>query len=224
MKKSTFFSAVGLLVAGFLIAVCISMVRPNLIDLGPAPKSDIVAASEGERKGMFDDLVAAPSTKKSAPLAFDEDPVEYVKEMQRSTLRGLKGVNILVLGVGEEMAQYGITQQQIQIDVELRLRQAGIKIFPSNELSSLSDRGYLKVWAHIGKYPYSNLFPIYIRAELLQAVWLDRDLLTGCSAVTWCTQPGGAILPLNYLGQFREEVAGHISEFINDYLAANPKD
>jgi len=233
MKKSTFFSAVGLLVVGFLIAVCISMVRPNLIDLGPAPKSDIAAASEGERKGMFDDLVAAPSTKKSARLASDEDPEEYGSlfdylEPRQIFLVGLEGVQVYVDSLRNDRQSYGLTREQLQIDVELQLRQAGIRVFSAQELLKMPRQPVLFVTVAYQPVVYADLREVGVYAcsitmQLFEDMRLERDARISSLASGWTRQGVNAIPVSLFAKMVREALHDLTASFVNDYLAANPK-
>src|SRR5437879_13447851 len=49
-------------------------------------------------------------------------------EYTRATLRGLEGVWVVVEGLGPDVEQAGLTKQQLQTDVELWLRKAGIPV------------------------------------------------------------------------------------------------
>jgi len=52
---------------------------------------------------------------------------------QKDTLKGLHGVEVVVENPGPEVEKHGLTRQQIQTDVELKLRLAGIKVFSEKE-------------------------------------------------------------------------------------------
>jgi hypothetical protein len=67
----------------------------------------------------------------------------------RRTLKGIKAVAVIVEKLREE-APKGLTEQQLQNDVELRLRNAGIAIIPSNQ-------------ANQGAAPY-----LYVRVNSIQ--------------------------------------------------------
>jgi len=235
MKKSTFFSAVGLLVVGFLIAVCISMVRPNLIDLGPAPKSDMAAASEGQRKGMFDDLVAPPSTKKSARLASDEDPEEEHGSIfddlkpPQSALAGLEGVQVYVNSLRKDRQSYGLTTEQLQIDAELELRRYGIRVLSWEEvLKTPRQPAVLLISVLWQPSLYADLTEgdvcaCSITVQLFEDMRLERNSRISCRATAWGRKSVNAI-PIEFFAKMvREGLHDLTTAFINDYLAANPK-
>jgi hypothetical protein len=54
-------------------------------------------------------------------------------EDTRATLRGVEGVLVVVEDLGDDVEQAGLTRQQLQTDVELRVRQAGIRVLTRAE-------------------------------------------------------------------------------------------
>src|SRR5436190_14268051 len=46
----------------------------------------------------------------------------------RTTLRRLQGVGVSVEGITPEVAQAGLTREQLETDITLRLRQSGVKV------------------------------------------------------------------------------------------------
>src|SRR2546429_6513667 len=55
------------------------------------------------------------------------------REGTRATLRGVEGVRVVIEDLGPEVERAGLTKQQLQTDVELRLRQASIRILTTKE-------------------------------------------------------------------------------------------
>jgi hypothetical protein len=67
---------------------------------------------------------------------------------QKDTLKGLQGIYVVVedLYAKPETEEWGLTRQQLLTDVELRLRQNGIKVLSSlEECSSTPGSPYLYV-------------------------------------------------------------------------------
>ena len=50
---------------------------------------------------------------------------------QREILRGIHGIQVIVEQITPDAEKYGLTQQLLQTDTELRLRQNGIRVGPS---------------------------------------------------------------------------------------------
>src|SRR5437867_2429316 len=54
-------------------------------------------------------------------------------ELARATLRRLQGVEVIIEHLRPEIEQAGLTGQQLQTDVELRLRHGGIRVLTQAE-------------------------------------------------------------------------------------------
>jgi len=154
----------------------------------------------------------------------DPEILEEYKQVKRSTLRGLQGVELFVMGPTAEIEKYGLTESQIRTDVELKLRQAGVKVLSSKERYKTPGAPLLTVFALVRKWPESEVFSVDVRAGLTQSVVLVRDRSILCNATTWETFPVGGVIAAKDLQSVRRVVKDHVDEFINDYLAANPKE
>jgi hypothetical protein len=133
----------------------------------------------------------------------------------RETLKGLKAIAVVVEDLKPEAERDGITQSQLQTDVELRLRQLGVLV----DTESLE---YLYVHVRaikttgVSGYAYSAL------AEVRQPVMVARTG-QGVFAATW-SQELLATTPLTRASQsVREDVRDLVDSFINAYLSVNPK-
>ena len=113
-----------------------------------------------------------------------------------------------------------MTEEQIETDVELRLRKAGIKVVDNSEPEFL----FLSI--DIGAVRSQGLYAFAIWVKYHQPVRLVRDLSIMSIGTTWgaTTTRFVGIVSRERLNKFvREKVADRVDEFINDYLAANPK-
>jgi ribosomal protein S8 len=141
---------------------------------------------------------------------------------ERDTLKGLQGVYVLVENLKPEVEKYGLTRQQLQTDVELRLRQNGIRVLSKQEQFSTPGMPYLYV--NVNTMPDINgLVPLGILLELKQNVFLARDTTKLCIASTWNGSTTGSV-GSKKIETIRDSVKDSVDIFINDYLAANPKD
>src|SRR5262245_39093775 len=66
-------------------------------------------------------------------------------EAARETLKGLPGVVVWVWDLAPETERGGVTKQQLQTEVALQLRRAGIMVPSSEEASAPSDIALLTV-------------------------------------------------------------------------------
>ena len=94
----------------------------------------------------------------------------------RATLRGLKGVRVLVEKLPPEVEQEGLKRDQVQMEVESRLRTAGIKVLTKEEaFNTLGEPFlYINVNVNIAKTE-SDIYPYGIDMSLIQKVSLLRD-------------------------------------------------
>jgi hypothetical protein len=164
--------------------------------------------------GTFYRAVTVRATGESGGLEAD-------KRTKRTTLRGLRGVKVLVVGLTTEIERYGLTARQIRTDVESRLRRVGIKTLSSEDPLTAPESALLRVWASIDKHPSAGLFLVNVGAELDQLVLLQRDLSASCTATTWKTTAKAGLMARKNLQDVRREVKDHVDRFISDYFAVN---
>lgn len=148
--------------------------------------------------------------------AVDAAGQEFVTT-ERETLRGLRGVGVVLEGPGVEAGQDGLTSAAIQTDVHGKLETAGIRVLDASDplvpflyiIVKLTKR-------ENGLYTYSS------RVELRQLVQpVGRPGVTFFGD-TWHTDEIG-VIGANRLPTLRETVKDQVDRFIKDYLAVNPK-
>lgn len=127
------------------------------------------------------------------------------------TLRGLLAMRVSITG-----SQTGLTKSQLQTDVELRLRLAGIKVDPGARSNLDVNVGC------VGVESCGHICPITV--ALHQPVLLVRNTSISSLASTWSKVaiaiPGSSGAASEYV---RSQVADFVDKFINDYLSVNPK-
>jgi len=132
------------------------------------------------------------------------------------TLRGLRGVGVIIEGTGSDAKKAGLTESQLRTDVEVELRKAGIPVLTENKRYSTPGMPYLHV--NVTSVTLGgNLKWVYaynVSISLKQMVDLGRNRSIGTVAETWNS---------TYVGGVGEKVRDYINEFINDYLTVNPK-
>src|SRR5713226_9100936 len=98
-------------------------------------------------------------------------------EWTRATLKGLQGVRVVVEKMAPEEERAGLAQATLQTDVELKLRQAGIRVLSETEWDATPGRPwlYLQVGTHAPRQERSELSAFSIRLELSQRVVLERN-------------------------------------------------
>jgi hypothetical protein len=151
-----------------------------------------------------------------------QEPVDLrsqYQELDRRSLRGLQGVKVVVEEMQPMAARYGLTRNQVQTDVELRLRRAGIRVLTLDESDSTpgSPSLYVNIHTVFGDGPAMGLVGYSLDVELTQAVRLDRDpdiWLPG--AVTWSENQRG-LGGRTQLHTLRENLGDLVNRFINAY-------
>jgi hypothetical protein len=141
----------------------------------------------------------------------------------RATLRGLKGIGVLVERLPLEVEQEGLKRDQLQIEVESKLRIAGIKVLTKEEAFNSPGEPflYININVNISKTE-SDIYPYSIDLLLVQKVSLLRDPNLTSYAITWSTGGVGSI-GKTIVNQLLESVQQTVDVFIRAYLAENPK-
>ncbi|MGE0823746.1 MAG: hypothetical protein AB7G75_03350 [Candidatus Binatia bacterium] len=146
-------------------------------------------------------------------------------DAKQESLRGLKGIGVVIEPLQPETEQDGLTQSLIRTDVELALRQAGIHVLSQEESVSEPGSPYLYINLNTVKSEVLYAFTSYLyslQVSFRQEVTLTRDPQIRVSAATWQSGVLGSISASN-LQNLRKTIRDSLDQFINDYLAANPK-
>lgn len=146
------------------------------------------------------------------------------------SLKGLSGVRVVVEEFRRAAEDAGFDTMTFQTDVELKLRLAGIRVFAAD--AALLPALYLNVNALHGKADERHGYGINL--FLLQEARLQRPSpadpgkqaseghLDGPinSVATWYR----GMVGVGQLAHVRSGVKDLVDEFVNDWLAANPRD
>jgi len=144
------------------------------------------------------------------------------KELERETLKGLRGVGVVVEDPGAYASSAGLTISMLRSDVEPRLRQAGIAVLSEAERDSTPGWPYLYVAVTVGPLPARLSGHLYsVEVQLHQQVTLVRAPTVKTRAVTWNTSSiGVAESPSETI---RRSLRDRVDQFINAYRDVNPK-
>jgi hypothetical protein len=133
----------------------------------------------------------------------------------RESLRGLSGVVVLVEDLDDDAKRTGLTEDQIQTDVELKLRLAGIEVLSTA-------RPFPHLYVRMSVLLIGGFYPCNIIVELLQTARLERKYTTRVFAPTWSAE--GLVAASNEPAlAIRRYLGDYIDRFINAYLDVNPK-
>lgn len=134
---------------------------------------------------------------------------------EQATLRGITTVQVVVEDLNPDGARDGLTKYQISTDVELRLRRAGVKVGASR--TSL----YVQATLLPGTGPLQNVYAYNVFVALQQPVEIISNGVS-FQATTWSAAYLAIATRLDSRA-VRNTVGDLVDQFLNDYLAVNPK-
>jgi hypothetical protein len=159
-------------------------------------------------------------TTTSNPLWPDEPEKSSPRESKIESLRGIKSIEVLVENINEEAEKDGLKRDQILNDVELRLREHGIKNTPIHEKGKQSSQVYLYINLNIHKLYKSQIYIFGLNVELHQMVSLTRAPSITVFAITWDREITGKV-GRSYIHTIREDIIDSVDIFANDFLSVN---
>ncbi len=147
-----------------------------------------------------------------------------VMAAEKDVLQGLESVYVFVNPIKPEVEKYSLIEKDLQSDTELQLMQYGIKVLTPEEWGSTT--GMLCLWIEVVAQIREEIPDAVasIVVELHENVLLLREPKRVCIiAATWHRGNfwSGGVHSIN---KIRGHVKDLVSEFTNDYLAANPKE
>lgn len=158
-----------------------------------------------------------------------EELPPFLRKANRANLQGLSGLNVYVgiTGHSREAEKDGLRQSSLQTDVEVRLRQAGIKIFTEEENAKVLGRTEFVVELTLIKHQILEVAEMYfytLDIHLSEQATLMRNPSRTVWADSWVTLEWSGTLHGRNFTPLRDKLRDVTDEFINDYLAANPKE
>jgi hypothetical protein len=134
------------------------------------------------------------------------------------SLKGISAIQVIVQPLDPEAERDGLTQDQLQAGVEVRLRKAGIRVLSTREprtpclslnVNTLKDR--------------SGLYTFSIHLEFMRGVPLDRHHSVVTLAPTWSVGDIDTVDERLLRESERSRVDDAVDQFINAYLEQNPR-
>jgi len=141
-------------------------------------------------------------------------------EAARETLKGLPGVVMWVGDIAPDIAQSGVTTQQVQTEVERQLRRAGITVFSNQDARTPSDVAFLTVSVTTLRHT-GGLYVYTVDLAVYQAAALLRDPAPR-SLATWTVGSIGLVEASDLRAIFTS-VSQQVEQFIKAYQAVNPR-
>ena len=128
-----------------------------------------------------------PSVMALAFMFVHVSPALSDTPLQRATLAGLTGVEVVVEEMDPAAEKDGLAESTLQTDVELKLRQEGIRVLTATEMFGVPGYPYLYLRVATGKVDELGVLAYEIELHLIQEVRLPRNPryhLVGCDVVS----------------------------------------
>ena len=158
-------------------------------------------------------------------LSFDLCVFAVDSEETRLTLTGIQGVYVIVEEMQPNIQKYavkpGLTKEQLQKDIELRLKEKGIKTLSRDEWVKTPGKPILHVSVNTHeteKYQYAY----DIKMELQQVVKMEANPKINALAATWSMNMTG-MANIGSLNIIKGDVEVLLERFQQAYWAANRK-
>ena len=135
--------------------------------------------------------------------------------LSRSSLKGLKTIGLIVEKLPPEAEAEGLTREQVQKDVELRLKDSGVTV-------AKEAGGFLYVSVQTVKFPDGSGHSYSIALEFAQPVLLVRDTQTLVLGATWSVSATGTAAQ-GRLSLARVDVVSLVDKFVSAYRSVNGK-
>lgn len=141
--------------------------------------------------------------------------VVYPVTLDDATLKGITTLKVQVESISPDVERDGLTKNQIQTDVEARLRNAGI---------AASAQAKERLYVNVSTLPVRRgLYSYSVLVMVQQSVYLVRDpAITAYGATTWFENTDG-IASAAQLRDVQDAIGGLVDKFITAYLEQNPK-
>lgn len=146
-------------------------------------------------------------------------------DLTRRTLKGIKGVHVIVEDLQPHLKEYGqkcfLNRIQIEKDVENRLRSSGIEVLTRDRWLKTEGRPLL----YINVNSHNDIFRVAydVKIELRQIVSMEANPEIKTLASTWSINMTG-IAGVEKLDIIRDALANLTDSFIKAYWGVNSKD
>ncbi len=135
--------------------------------------------------------------------------------IQRSSLRGLKTVQVIVeRGVTDATGE--LPTSTLQTEVELKLRLAGIEVKAGRD-------SHLHICVQLLQLQRADHCVYSVKVELNQAASLTRDSTIFLPMRTWHTELIGVVEAKKLNEAVQDAVGDLMDQFVNAYLSVNPR-
>jgi len=142
-------------------------------------------------------------------------------ESDNKSLKGLTAVSVTVDPIDPDIEREGLSRNQIQKEVEVRLKTGGIKVLAPAESPATpgQPRLYISVNAMKGS---TSIYSYSIEISLQQRVTLERDPQVSVMGSTWTTGSVGFVGAAK-IGGIIVKITDLVGDFLEAWRSANLK-
>lgn len=135
-------------------------------------------------------------------------------------MRGIVAVTLVIDGVEDDLASYGLDRSALAAAASERLTQAGITVLGSDESARRPDAAFLRLRVRLIRAPY--YFYLYgVNLALLGKLALVQDPRSYATVEIWSEGSVGAVQPSD-LTPLRDLSLQLIHQFIAEHASQNP--
>jgi len=156
-------------------------------------------------------------------IMWSSSAIAIDSEITRKTLVDIRGIHVFVENIQPNIEKYAsrfkITKEQIQQDVEQRLKNAGIVVLSYNDWLKTAGRPMLYV--NVNTHEYEKYWYSYtISLDVQQGVMLETNPKIKTIATTWSIEMTG-IANIGTLDSIKTNTAYLVDRFINAYRSVH---
>lgn len=144
------------------------------------------------------------------------------QNFDRTALRGLDGVAVIVEPVIDDGGLYGLHRTGLRADAEYLLEAAGIRVLSREVYLDVPAAPYLHIDVRLVAIPdaerYAYSITVELRQDVLSAITPDTVLY---DTATWRAAPLVGSLDGEGLRTVRDTVEALVERFVEDFVAAN---
>jgi hypothetical protein len=150
--------------------------------------------------------------------AQEEDKEKILQEFRRR-LEDSNGVSVYVDVITKETSEEQSLTEQLQKDIEDRLKESKIKLLTKEQLEYAPGRPRLAVYIVLYKEPsQKDVFLYSFRIVHFEDAILDRNERY-TEGICW---DSGLYVGRERMASIKRNIKTHVNRYINDYLTANP--
>jgi hypothetical protein len=171
-----------------------------------------------------EELMALRTTRFSCAflLALQLTGSSSAAQTEVKPLAGIKKISVVVENIDPDGVKAGITRERLQTITELKLRLGGIRVLSDEEDAKDPDiNPFFYVVVLVLQLDNGRGFAVHVQADLRR---FTRSPINGASTRLLLWESGTIAKTGSGMPKYAEGIVGDlVDEFLNEFLAANPK-